>query len=143
MKFEDLWAAYPEEDFPCLDAIGEPAFENQCAIRMGTTLAAAGIDLSSFGGSTCWHNHGNAHTLRAEELSAWLDETVGPWAPTETHDGAIADTFSGRQGIILCRNFWGTGNQGDHIDLWNGSAMRHGAAEYIDRSEQVLFWEVR
>ncbi|HVK54554.1 MAG TPA: T6SS effector amidase Tae4 family protein [Burkholderiales bacterium] len=26
-------------------------------------------------------------------------------------------------GIIFFQNYWGPGNQGDHIDLWNGARL--------------------
>lgn len=143
MTFEELWLAYPEQDQPCLDSTGQPAFENQCAIRMGAALAGAGVDLSAYDGQTCWHRHSGQHILRAEELTAWLSSTPGPWSLPETYEGVGTEALAGRRGIVMCQNFWGTGNQGDHIDLWDGSEMRHGSADYIGRSERVVFWEVR
>ena len=140
MTFDELWEAYPTTDHPCLDSTGQPAFDNQCAIRMGAALEAAGVDLSSYDGQTCWHRHGGRHLLRAEEVANWLAYTPGPWSPPETYDGVTSSSLVGRRGIILCRNFWGDGNQGDHIDLWNGTEMRHGSPDYIDRSEQVLLF---
>jgi hypothetical protein len=40
----------------------------------------------------------------------------------------------------MWRNFWGTGNQGDHIDLWNGEEIAHGTLDFFIRSEEVWFW---
>ncbi len=142
MRFAELWNAHPGDNHPCLDELGEPAFENQCAIRMGVALAEAGFDMEGFDGHTCWHGHGGSHVLRAEELARWLADAPGPWNSAETYQGITSDFLAERQGIVFCRNFWGTGNQGDHIDLWNGSGMRHGSPDYIDRSEEVVFWEV-
>src|SRR5690349_2878780 len=51
-------------------------------------------------------------------------------------------TFLGRRGLIFCRNFWGPGNQGDHIDLWNKGHMKTGYPSYIARSEETWFWEI-
>ena len=45
-------------------------------------------------------------------------------------------------GIVACRNFWGQGNQGDHIDVWDGAQMAHGDPSYMDRSEEVVFWTI-
>ena len=39
-------------------------------------------------------------------------------------------------------NFWGPGNQGDHIDLWNGSSQAYGTDEYFYRAQEVWFWDM-
>ena len=31
--------------------------------------------------------------------------------------------INGRTGIVFFQNYWGTGQQGDHIDMWNGTRM--------------------
>jgi hypothetical protein len=36
--------------------------------------------------------------------------------------------------------FGGSGNQGDHIDLWNGTQIARGDNEYFERSEEIWFW---
>lgn len=51
-----------------------------------------------------------------------------------------AADYMGRTGLVFFRNFWGEGNQGDHIDLWDGDELRAGAPDYFERSEQVWFW---
>ena len=43
-------------------------------------------------------------------------------------------------GIVAFRNFHGQNNQGDHIDLWNGTAMAHGNNDYFERSEEIWYW---
>jgi len=53
-----------------------------------------------------------------------------------------SQSYSGLRGIVVFRNFWGTGNQGDHIDLWDGGSMTHGANDYFERSEEIWFWKM-
>lgn len=141
MSFSEMWAAFPGDAQPCVPDNNEPMFENQCAIRLGIALEGAGIDLSNYPGTRCWHGHGGAHVIRAQELANWLDQTCEAVPSAEKYAGATADVF-GRQGIIFCRNFWGEHNEGDHIDLWDGAAMRRGEADWIEQSEEVWFWEV-
>lgn len=145
LMFKTLWSKHPSingEPAPCKDSKGNPAFENQCAIRLGIALKEAGMDLSSFRGAKCWFGH--KHILRVEEMITWLK--------LQTHDVGTAARFkpgsdaraavAGKTGIVACRNFWGRGNQGDHIDLWDGTSMPQGQPEYMDRSEEVFFWEI-
>lgn len=145
LMFRTLWNEHPSNQgntSPCLDRKGNPAFENQCAIRMGIALAAAGMNLSSFRGARCWFGH--RHILRVEQLITWLR--------TQTQDVGTAQSFrpgsdarsavNGHTGIVACRNFHGRGNQGDHIDVWDGTSMAQGSPDYMDRSEEVVFWEI-
>lgn len=53
-----------------------------------------------------------------------------------------ASAYKGKRGIVVCRNFWGSGNQGDHIDLWDGMTMAHGAEDYFSKSQEIWFWEM-
>ena len=145
LMFKTLWNNHPSnngENSPCRNQKGDPAFENQCAIRMGVALEASGMNTSSFRGARCWYGH--RHILRVEELIKWLK--------TRSHDVGTATSYkpgsdvrsavAGKTGIVACRNFWGRGNQGDHIDLWDGTSMAHGSPDYMDRSEEVVFWEI-
>lgn len=140
MDFDALWRAYPPESAPC-QSNGDPNFENQCAIRLGVALQDAGFSLAAFRGARCWHGHGARHTLRAEELAGWLKSKPDDYGPAAIHRNVDAHSFLGRRGIIFCRNFWGPGNQGDHIDLWKLSIMRTGDSSYISRSQEVWFWD--
>ena len=47
-----------------------------------------------------------------------------------------------KTGIVFFRNSWGRGNQGDHIDLWDGSRVRKGGLDYFERSQEVWFWPI-
>lgn len=125
ITYATLDATYPIEQSPC-STNGAPNHENQCAIRVGICLAGAGVPLGSFGGARCWSGHSRDHTLRAEELATWL---INPTRVRLFKDGVFtrtlrprnatigASSYADRKGIALFKNFWGTGNQGDHIDL--------------------------
>jgi hypothetical protein len=140
--FETLWNAYPQDFSPCQDANEIPQFGNQCAIRVGLSLIDGGADVSGFPGVRCWHGHSGRHILRGEELAAWMDGEKLQFGQADIRVNSDASTYLGLRGIIFCRNFWGPGNQGDHIDLWDRSYLKTGDAGYILRSEQVWFWNV-
>ena len=151
VAFSTLWESHPMNqsppaEEPCRDANGASSFPNQCAIRMSTCFVTAGLSLASFRGAFCWYGHGRAHAIRAEEVGQWLNDTadfVGVAEIRKRSAGVIAaQAYATRQGVVLFRNFWGQGNQGDHVDLWNGSMMTHGAASYFERSEEVWFWDL-
>jgi Type VI secretion system (T6SS), amidase effector protein 4 len=147
ITFNDLWEAYPTEDSPCSNSNGQAHFDNQCSIRMGICLIDAGVNLASCRAVRCWHGHGRRHILRAQELADWLKGRDGRrvFGTVERQKSPVAyNQYSGKNGIVFCRNFWGPGNQGDHIDLWDGSAnvMRTGALDYISRSQEVWFWHI-
>ncbi len=40
------------------------------------------------------------------------------------------------------QEFLGRGNNGDHIDLWDGDNVAHGDRDYFQRSEEIWFWSV-
>ena len=151
LHFRTLWQNHPStkgENFPCKAANGKPNFRNQCAIRMGLALSESGMNMQRYRGARCWYRGHKNHALRVEELAKWLKEqkhevgTVKRYAP-----GAKAkdksDGLMGKSGIVACINFWGAGNQGDHIDLWDGVSMRRGSSGYFDKSKEVLFWEIK
>jgi hypothetical protein len=48
----------------------------------------------------------------------------------------------GKIGIIFSKNFYGTNNQGNHIDLWDGKKMTLGSVTYFSLSDEVWFWEI-
>lgn len=142
MDFDRLWAAYPTEYAPCVPSDGSIPFANQCAIRFGIALGDGGVDLRTFPGVRCWHGHGGKHLLRGEELAAWMKSKPSMFGRAEIRTGSDESTYYGRRGLIFCRNFWGEGNQGDHIDLWNRDRMAGGSPGYIARSQEVWFWEI-
>ncbi len=81
-----------------------------------------------------------AHVLRAEELAQWIEKQKLFGVPSKLTKVKSSDYK--KKGVVLFRNFWGAGNQGDHIDLWNGSVMTRGAASYFAASKEVWFWEL-
>ena len=151
MKFKLLWDAHPEnwgEFYPCHSALGEPFFENQCAIKMGVTLARVHFEMDDYHGVRCWHHPGfDNHTLRVEELREYLLHKLPKHSLTiikKPRDSYIpSDSFDGRSGIIVCKDFWGDNGQGDHIDLLTSEGeMACGDTEYIERASSVYFWEI-
>ncbi len=130
MRFKTLWNNHPTinaslfaDDAPCI-VDGKRAFTNQCAIRLGVALELSGINLTSFRGARCWHGHKPAHILRAEELANWLKSGFSPFR--RRIEFKAADGFKdimSKTGIIFFKDYYGPGNQGDHIDLWNRSRL--------------------
>ncbi|WP_338849930.1 type VI secretion system amidase effector protein Tae4 [Massilia sp. W12] len=151
--FDQLWRNHPSlqatpDTSPCKNKDGAANFENQCAIRMGVCLSNAGISLASFRGACCWHNHGRKHFLRAEEMMLWLNRKGSPFGAANISKRdknglqKSATDYAGKRGIVVFRNFWGSNNQGDHIDLWDGANMAQGNNSYFNKSQEIWFWEM-
>ncbi|MCL6272183.1 type VI secretion system amidase effector protein Tae4 [Sansalvadorimonas sp. 2012CJ34-2] len=156
MKFSKLWDNHPSvestfDDAPCL-VNGKRAFENQCAIRLGESLRKSGVSLETFKGAKCWHKHNPAHILRAEELANWLKSPFSPFKKRVVFEGVNGfDQIKGKTGIIFFKDYYGPGQQGDHIDLWNGIRLTkystwfefafRGGRHYSDAT--VWFWPVQ
>lgn len=152
-SFQKLWENYPSDSAPCRDPknVRFGAFANQCAIRVGMSLSwAGGLNLRTFRGARCWYKGHNGHILRAQELANWLGgQPGGPIKYTVVKYGdkpkpgeKALEEVTGKTGIVFCRDFWGQGDAGDHIDLWNGSEMRTGSASYFLKSREVWFWKL-
>ncbi len=146
-KFSELWEKHPsnnDDDFPCYNQITHiENFENQCAIRMGVALERSDFDLNSYHGVTCWFGCDEIHVLRVEELALFLEARLGK--PKSFHHITCDDfcrATDNASGIIAFFDFWGKGNQGDHLDLWNSERMTCGDPDYFERSRKVLFWEL-
>ncbi|HYD44646.1 MAG TPA: T6SS effector amidase Tae4 family protein [Phenylobacterium sp.] len=150
--FDDLWANHPANETPpviqpCMTK-GVSNHDNQCVIRLGIAMTRSGISLASYRGAFCWDNHGRSHPLRVEQMKDWLNSDNARFVGTAD----ISRRVRGRQksyqhyathrGIIAWRNFHGRGNQGDHIDLWNGETMAYGANDYFERSEEIWHWRM-
>lgn len=143
--FSRLWQNHPANKgiiAPCSANNGAPNFDNQCAIRMSVALADSGISLDTFTGEFCWHNHGKRHVLRAQELADWIASQTLIFGNIDKKFSVTDKDFKGKLGIVFFRNFWGRGNQGDHIDLWYGDYMAKGASDYFIKSEEVWFWRL-
>lgn len=82
ITFAALWSAHPEingDESPCRRKDGHKAFDDQCAIRVGTALARCGYDVTKLHAEFCWlHPKQQGHILRAEELANALKRTSIP-----------------------------------------------------------------
>jgi Type VI secretion system (T6SS), amidase effector protein 4 len=130
IQFNRLWASYPAVQMPC-----DGAYKNQCAIRMSISLIGAGFLLGGYTEPRCRHGHARG----AESLAQFLSRSARP----ERLAGAAAQNrVSGRTGILFFRNLTGfRGGEGDHIDVWDGTATKTGA--YFTTSQEVWFWPVQ
>lgn len=149
-KFDDLWQNHPvnqspPEISPC-NTGGSPNFNNQCCIRLGVALTQSGIKISYYPGVFCWHGHGKKHPLRVEEMKLWLNSDrarfVGKAKISRSRPGVPQKTYAdyqGMRGIVAFINFWGAGNQGDHIDVWNGQNLAYGSLDYFELSEEIWY----
>jgi hypothetical protein len=153
VAFATLWENHPANLAepaiePCRTASGVRAYDNQCAIRLGLCLSRSGISLMSFRGAFCWYGHGRQHPLRVADMGTWLNSASATFVGTATkqrranaHPISHYD-YAHRRGIAMWLNFWGAGNQGDHIDLWDGEYVAHGDPDYFERSQEVWFWDI-
>jgi hypothetical protein len=121
--FQKLWDAHPTGELPC-STDGKSNHENQCAIRMGVAFTKAGVSMKTWGIRSCWHHPvTDGHTLAAEEMAnALANRAIVPgMGKVEKYRGEEwRKGLKGRRGIFFCKDFYGTPQVGDHIDLWNG-----------------------
>ena len=136
LDFKKLWANHPGRTFPC----DRSTFENQCAIRMGVALEKTGIDTSSFDTlypkRRCWFGHTPGHILAAQELANWIDKNPALFG---TKQDIKPGHYPTQSGIIFIKDGWGTT---DHIDIWNGSKLKGGNPDYINKGKEVWFWKI-
>ena len=128
--FATLWGNHPniKGDTPLLD---KNQYENQCAINLYAALQRSNIDVKTFHGQLSWQKDKPKYAIRAQEIAGWLASSAHPIpAKVEKFSGKEAfgevkgkPGLKGRTGIVFFQNYWGTGAQGDHIDLWNGSRL--------------------
>lgn len=135
---QKLWDNHPYPDSPCDQSL----FQNQCAIRMGVALNAAGLSTASFPGAKCYANlkHSPKHVLRAQQLADWLvTQTISVGTVKKYGNKMTSADFLGKKGIVFIRDGWGAT---DHIDVWNGSALKGGTPDYFARGKEIWFWEL-
>ena len=125
-RFTQLWNNHPNvtDEVPLLD---KRQYPNQCAVNMYAALQKSGVNVKSFYGQLSWQKDKPKYAIRAQELANWLASPANPLlAKVEKYSGEkIFDKIRGRTGIIFFQNYWGPGNQGDHIDLWNRVRLTH------------------
>jgi hypothetical protein len=148
----DPFAALQDEPLP------PPIYSDQCAIKMSIALQDCGLSLETFPKNRSELREVFAikkkyrGALAAEELAIWLIKALGQ--PNKYPPHISKKSVEGRKGIIFFKDFWTRQNeatqQGDHIDLWNGSTMPQadprvleGSLNYFDRSKEVWFWEIK
>lgn len=151
LLFDRLWANHPSnqtppEQNPCRQPDGTEAFANQCVIRIGEAMTRSGLSLASYPGAFCWFGHHRRHPLRVEEMVVWLNTTATGFSRRGQvsrirggHQKTHAD-FAGQRGVVAFLDFWGRGNRGDHIDVWDGARMASGNNDYFARSRAIWFW---
>jgi Type VI secretion system (T6SS), amidase effector protein 4 len=122
--FATLWGNHPtiKGDSPLLDT---KVYENQCAINLSAALMRSGIEMNNYTGVWSWETGKTKYAIRAQELADWLAKPNAQ-LPSKVEKFVGKEVFSktaGKTGIVFFQNYWGAGNQGDHIDLWNGSRL--------------------
>ncbi len=142
VTFQKLWENHPTitgNDNPC-KTNGKSNYPNQCAIRVGVSLAKCGVNASHIPGAEhCWHKHDKSlgHIIRAEELAKGLEKysifIPGIQKIQKVNPEEFKDTLRGKRGIIFFKNYWRRTNNGkkenfrnrsgDHVDLWNGQRI--------------------
>jgi len=140
ITFKKLWDNHPtntDSKNPC-STNGKKNFSNQCAIRVGVSLAKCGIKTTSIPGAIhCWHGHekSEGHVIRAEELAKGLEKIKLPGLRSviKIDPSDFSSKIKGKKGIIFLKDYWRRttngkkesfrNRTGDHIDLWNGSSM--------------------
>jgi Type VI secretion system (T6SS), amidase effector protein 4 len=161
-QFQTLWKNHPtiKGDAPLLD---RKTYANQCAINLSASLIRAGVPLKDFHGALSWDKGPIKYALRAQELADWLAFKSRFLGKSCIKIGAddFNKSIANQNGIIFFKNYWGAGNQGDHIDLWNGSRLTDwrswarinirfgsyglhnlGAGSDFKKAEAVWFWGI-
>lgn len=156
--FSSLWKNHPGvtgED----SLLETKQYPNQCAVNLYAAMQRSSINMKSFHGQLSWQKNKPKYAIRAQEVANWLASATNPINASRTEKLGGKDVFEkvgGRTGVIFFQNYWGAGNQGDHIDLWNGSRLSHFrslaqiylrigsfglGSDYRD-AEAVWFWPV-
>lgn len=137
ITFKELW-----DNFPSGNPYDDPAYKNQCAIRLSVTLHRVGVDMKSFNSKTVKPMSGaktigrilldgKSTATRADELGEWLQ--LQPFAGLPRAENITGPDWESkvkrRTGILQFSRYWirdGEAQEnasGGHIDLWNGSRL--------------------
>lgn len=122
--FRTVWDNHPnvKGDSPLLD---KQVYVNQCAINMSAAWLRSGMKLSGFTGTLSWEKDKPKYAIRAQELANWFETPFShlPFKVKKFVGREAFENIRGKTGVVFFQNYWGAGNQGDHIDLWNGSRL--------------------
>lgn len=137
LTFQELW-----DNYPTGNPYDNPAYKDQCAIRMSVMLHRVGIEMKSFpeklvrplsGAPTIGRIllDGKATATRADELGEWLN--LRPFAGLPKAENITGEDWEakvkGRTGIVQFSRYWSRAGEsaaeasGGHIDLWNGKRL--------------------
>lgn len=112
LTFQKLWDNHPTitgDDNPCTTN-GKANFPDQCAIRMGTTLSACGVNTAQIPGVRhCWYHQQSAgHTLAAEELANGLKQysIAGLERIQSVEPSNFKKELASQKGIIFFEDYW-------------------------------------
>lgn len=167
-SFLTLWNNYPmaeqAEFFRSIgwdDLIGNPVWENTCAMRMSVCLAHAGVSVTSSAGMKVLKGplRGKSIETRQATLSNKLRRMWG--APVELNPRTGMGEIAGKDGVISffrLRDYNVGGALGGHIDLLDGrylvrrnvqgrviSRLQVNAIKWNDvlgDAESIWFWEM-
>jgi hypothetical protein len=137
VTFQQLW-----DNYPTGNPYDNPAYENQCAIRMSVTFHRVGVEMKSFSEKVLRPLpgkkdigriilDGKATATRANEFGEWLklQPIAGLGKPESITGAGWQSRVKGRTGIVMFDGYWTRENEseagasGGHIDLWNGSKL--------------------
>jgi hypothetical protein len=137
VTFQQLW-----DNYPTGNPYDNPAYENQCAIRMSVTFHRVGVEMKSFSEKVLKPLpgkkdigriilDGKATATRANEFGEWLklQPIAGLGKPENITGASWQSRVKGRTGIVMFDGYWTRENEseagasGGHIDLWNGRKL--------------------
>lgn len=121
--FANLWRNHPKirGEEPLLNPA---AYPNQCAINLHAALLRSGFNMKTFTGTLSWQKDRTKYAIRAQEMADWLARPGILQGGAKKFSGKEAfENMAAKTGIVFFQNYWGPSEQGDHIDLWNGSRL--------------------
>jgi len=132
VSFEDLVENYPNESqaelFRSLggewpDLVGNPDFENTCAIRISVAHYRSGKAIPSRY-KEAQDGDGNPIILKVQTFKRFLVEEYGEsdWGMSKPVGGSVSmDDLPRRTGVLAYHADWG--NATGHFDLWTGNSF--------------------
>ena len=145
-SYARLAASYPTESEPCkeTDLTGQEKWQNQCAIRLSIALngeRTLKVDSATYTEPTCKHGHARG----AQELANWLKADKRLGLPNTYSPKSAAKSLAGKQGIVFIKNCFTRpdGTAGDHIDLWDGVALKSVPNGLLNKGTEIWFWELK